>query len=214
MPERPEPEKTIINKYIKEKVPHFFIYAKDKEKDRVSELNDSVVNRLETVVPNKPIRFQKIAGKLNYKMLMKNKSIQLDEDIINKYEQLDKSKKWKINFSENAEANETLYLYQYIRDQILEINNDIDFVVDVLVKYLHKKNKSRKETLWKSFGDVLLENLFNNIANTKQCENCGVRIETTSNRSKFCDSCWKQQEKILRKEINRKYYESKKFKTV
>ena len=36
--------------------------------------------------------------------------------------------------------------------------------------------------------------------------------ETTSNRQKFCRNCWKEKEKELRKDINKRYY--KKIKTV
>ncbi|NMA31161.1 MAG: hypothetical protein GX941_05080 [Candidatus Methanofastidiosa archaeon] len=49
--------------------------------------------------------------------------------------------------------------------------------------------------------------------NYKKCEECGVVIKITSNRKTYCDSCWREIERELRKEINKKYYESK-IKTV
>jgi hypothetical protein len=189
MPTRPINVNEIISKYIKARVPHFFIYAKDKEEGKVEVLNNSVVNMLETIIPNKRIHFVKVAGKLNYRMLMKNRRIKLDEEIINTYEKLDKNKKWMSKRKDNNETNEILYIYKVIREEILKINNDIDYVVDVLVKYLYQKKSSRKDTLWKSFGDVLYANLCVNLNNTKQCECCGVRIEVTSNKVKYCEEC-------------------------
>jgi hypothetical protein len=165
MPTRPEHVNETISKYIKAKVPHFFIYAKDK--DKVEDLNNSVVNMLETVIPNKRINFVKVAGKLNYRMLMKNSRVKLDEEIINTYEKLDKNKKWMSKRKDNNETNEILYIYKVIREEILKINNDIDYVVDILVKYLYQKKSSRKDTLWKSFGDVLYANLCINLREYK-----------------------------------------------
>jgi hypothetical protein len=207
MPTRPTNVNEIISKYIKARVPHFFMYAKDKEEGKVEVLNNSVVNMLETIIPNKRIHFVKVAGKLNYRMLMKNSRVKLDEEMINTYEKLDKNKKWMSKRKDNNETNEILYIYKVIREEILKINNDIDYVVDVLVKYLYQKKSSRKDTLWKSFGDVLYANLCINLENTKQCECCGVRIEVTSNRSKYCDDCWK----VKQKELKRKWWNKNKL---
>lgn len=37
-----------------------------------------------------------------------------------------------------------------------------------------------------------------------KCEVCGKRIEVSSNRQKYCNKCWKEKERELRKEINKK----------
>jgi hypothetical protein len=132
-------------------------------------------------------------------MLMKNKKVDIDEEIIHVFEKLDKSKRWLMRSKENYETNEGLYVYKLIREELLKINNDIDYVSDVLVKYLYQKKSSRKETLWKSFGDILLNNLQSNLNNTKQCECCGKRIEIISNRTKYCDKCWQEKEKKLKR---------------
>jgi hypothetical protein len=199
MPKRPDHVNKIISSYIKAKVPHFFVYAKDKELKNVESLNNSTVNKFENIITNKPIQFIKIAGKLKFKMLMKNKKVDIDEEIIHVFEKLDKSKRWLMRSKENYETNEGLYVYKLIREELLKINNDIDYVSDVLVKYLYQKKSSRKETLWKSFGDILLNNLQSNLNNTKQCECCGKRIEIISNRTKYCDKCWQEKEKKLKR---------------
>jgi hypothetical protein len=184
-------------------VPHFFIYAKDKEEKNVENLNGSVVNKLEYIVPNKPIRFKKIAGELDFKMLMSRSNINLNNKVISKYKELNKNKRWKINSKENVKSYHELYIYGQMREELLSINSDVEYVVDVLVKYLYeKKNSKNKETLWKTFGDVLLNNLKENLNNTKQCECCGNRIEQY-NTKKYCDECANEKEKIRKREWKR-----------
>lgn len=205
MPSRPKEVNDIISKYIKAKVPHFFLYAKDKEIGNVEELNNSTVNKLEYLIPNKRINFIKIAGNLNYKMIMKKKNVKLDYNIINEYIKLDRSKKWRMRKQDNLKTDQKLYVYNQIRNELLNINDDIEYVVDVLVKYLYGEKNSRfKETLWWSFGDVLLNNLNNNLIETKQCECCGKRVKVVSNRKKYCEDCWKKKQRELWRENKRK----------
>jgi hypothetical protein len=110
-----------------------------------------VVNKLEMVIPNKRINFVKVAGKFDYRMLMKN------------------------------------------------------YISDVLVKYLYgRKNIKRTSTLWNTFGDILIDNLLLNLDCTKQCECCGKRIETKSNRIKYCENCWKEKQKNWQRESMKK----------
>jgi hypothetical protein len=206
MPKRPDHVNKIISSYIKAKVPHFFVYAKDKELNNVEELNDSTVNKFEDIIINKRINFVKVAGKFDYKMLMKRKNVKLDEDIINEYIRLDRSKKWLMRKQDNLKTDHKLYVYNQIRSDLLKINDDIEHVVDVLVRHLYSEKKSRfKETLWWSFGDVLLNNLKNNIKDTKQCECCGERIMLSANTKKYCEKCAKEKEKIRKREWKRKH---------
>jgi hypothetical protein len=196
VPEFPEFAKKEIHKYTKNKLPHFFIYAKDKEKKQVEGINDSVVNRLEKIIPNKPIQFKRIAGDLKYEMLMNRENVNLNKDIINKYNNLHKNKKWKFNLQENVKSDYELYVYKQIRNEMLTINSDPVYIVDVLVKYLYGEKVSRnKETLWKTFGDILLNNLKRNLKGTKQCECCGGRIELIGKNSKYCSECFMEKEK-------------------
>ena len=217
MPEPPEHAANKLKMYAKSKVPYFFIYAKDKDVKNVEQINNSTVNRLHEIIPNKRVNFTKIAGKFDYRKLMKNKNIELDEEIINTYEQLVKNKKRLIDDTdkEEYESYEIPYVYKRIREELLKINSNEQHVTDVLVKYLYRKrNTNKKRVLWGSFGDVILENIKYNLDGTKQCEVCGKRIEVSSNRQKYCDKCWKEKERELRKEINKKYYKKRKFKTV
>jgi hypothetical protein len=206
MPSRPKEVNEIISKYIKARVPQFFIYAKDKEKDKVEPLNDSTVNKLNKIVPRKPIQFKRIVGNLDYKMLMNRDNVNLNNKIIKKYNELNKNKRWNFNSEETLKTEKELYLYKQIRAELLNINSDASYVVDVLVRYLYDEKRSKnKETLWKTFGDVLLNNLKENLNNTKQCECCGKRIEIINSQSKYCNECAIKIKKIKTRERVRKH---------
>jgi hypothetical protein len=203
VPEFPEDVRKEIHKYTKSKLPHFFIYAKDKDKKQVEELNVSVVNKLEKIIPNKPIKFKKIAGEFDYKLLMSRENVNIGKEIINKYNYLHKNKKWKFNLQENQKTYSELYVYNQIRNELLEINSDATYIVDVLVKYLYEEKPSRnKETLWKTFGEILLNNLKENLNKTKQCECCGKRI-SQYNTKKYCVPCAKEKERIRKRNWKR-----------
>jgi ribosomal protein L37E len=129
--------------------------------------------------------------------------VNLGKEIINRYNYLHKNKKWKFKLQENMKSDYELYVYNQIRNEILDINSDATYVVDVLVKYLYdEKSSKNKETLWKVFGDILLYNLKENLKKTKQCEICGERIEDY-NTKKYCIACAKEKEKVRKREWKR-----------
>lgn len=209
-PEQPSHVHEKISNYIKNKVPYFFLYAKDKEVHQVEKINNSTVNRLENLVPSQRIYFSKVAGTFHYEMLLKNKNIRLDQKIINTYVKLDKNKKWKMKGSELKSYNK-LYIYKTIREELLQINNDPQYVADVLVKYCYdkcKNNKYNKETLWWSFGDIIVNNLQSNLKHYKECTCCGKLIEKKSNKIKYCNDCRKEHRNNYQKELMRKLRKS------
>jgi hypothetical protein len=196
MPTRPEHVNEVIASYIKAKVPHFFIHAKDKDVKNVECLNESTVNKLEHLIPNKRINFVKVAGKFDYNVLMKNKDTETDQQIIDEYIHLDRNKKWLMKKNETAKTYHKFYVYQQIREDILSINSNIEYVVDVLVKYLYEIcNSKNKTTLWESFGDILINNIKEVIENTILCEKCGKREQKTKQRQMMCLSCLEKTKK-------------------
>lgn len=223
-PIRPTHIKKEIKKYTQDKLPYFFIYAKNKERHQVEKRNKSTVNMLKDIIPNDKINFKSIGlNNFNCKMLMYYNDVDINSDeaqlIIDKYNELDLKKYFMLNKKDSEEKYTNIfYTYQLIREEIYSINNNYKFVVDVLVKYLYKKKKTKyKTTLWSCFGDEILDNIQRNIRiklseGYIQCENCNKLIKPKSNRQKFCRNCWKEKEKELRKDINKRYY--KKIKTV
>jgi hypothetical protein len=196
MPTRPQWVDKIIKEYIKSKVPHFFIEAKDKESKNVEPLNSSTVNRLRKIIPNKAIKFEKVAGKFDYKMLMSDEVINLDREIIKEYRKIERSKQWLIRGAGSKSRKEgELFVYKYIRNRLKEINSDELRIVNVLVEELYGRKKSPvKTTLWNCYGDILLSNLRENLKGTRQCECCGERIEEY-NTKKYCNECAEEKEK-------------------
>lgn len=219
-PERPSKINKVIRNYTKAKVPHFFIYAKDKEEDKVEPTNNSVVNRLESIVPNKMLKFKaKNLGRFDYRKLYSNYNFTYGKDsqeIIDKYIELDRSKFMMSNDDEIVKSEHELYMYTKIRNEILEVNDDIDYVVNVLIKYLYEtKPTSKKLTLWSSFGDVIVNNLNNSIeekvgSDVVLCERCGERVEKTNGKKRQCQSCSKEIRRLKRIEYNKLYYSKNK----
>lgn len=193
-PTRPKYINKIITSYTKSKTPHFFIYAKDKDEDKVEEKNSSAVNRLEKIIPNPIINFKRAKlGNFDYKMLMKNKEVELNNQIIDLYTSLDVKKKFMINSNDN-EYNNISFMYRNIKQQLLEVNSNIDYVTDVLIEHLYVHKKSNfKTTLWECFGEVIVENLRinveNELGNKIMCECCGTRVEPITPNQKYCDEC-------------------------
>src|SRR5690606_22847270 len=120
-----------------------------------------------------------------------------------------------LNSSEKNKTNKRSHMYSKFREEMLEVSLDENKIVNTLVEHLYgRTDSSFKDTLWWTYGDILISNLRENIKGTKQCECCGERIEVTNNRVKYCEECWSDKEREIRKEINRKYYEKNKIKTV
>lgn len=200
MPKRPDWVDEKIKGYIKSKVPYFFIEAKDKEKDKVAPINNSTVNKLRRIIPNKRIKFEEIAGIFDYKMLMSEEVERIDSKIVKKYYELTRSKKMIIrNNSFKSKREGKLYVDKFIREQINKLHLDENRIVNVLVEELYgRHNDKNKTTLWDCYGDILLSNIKENLKGTKQCENCGNRIETY-NTKKYCSICAKEKEKMRKR---------------
>lgn len=196
-PTRPEHVNIIIKKHLKNKLPSFFIYAKDKDEGNVEYSNNSTVNRLKKIIPDKRINFKKVSGELDYKMLMKTETVDLDYKIIETYTTLDRNKKWLMSQKEDIKSHDKLYIYKYIKDEILKINSDKEYVTDVLVHYLYVcKESKNKTTLWESFGDTIVENLKGNLNIAEECCDCGGRFKQTRQRQVICDGCQEERNKV------------------
>lgn len=190
---RPEHIHSIITQYTKTKVPHFFYYAKDKSKKMVEDINNNVVNKLNKIIIDHRVDINKFnLGRFDYRKLIGRKYSYVDQKVIDKYTELD-LKKYMMIDHKNKHANEYIYAYTKIRNDILEVNNDIEHVVYSLVNYLYgEKKTNNKITLWNSFGDVLVSNLKANVkVKFINCRECGDVIEKISNR-KYCKKCAKK----------------------
>ncbi len=117
MPERPSHIKDLITHYTKSRVPHFFVYAKDKAEEQVEPVNQSFVNKLKALIPNPRLGFKyqkqddgkvmatsnrKKAVKLsppNPEFLMSNPDIEISQDVVNRYNELSRQFYFQSNTS-------------------------------------------------------------------------------------------------------------------
>lgn len=209
MTTRPLEVDEMIKSFTGAKTPYFFINAKNKPESKVEEISSSTVNRLEAIVEevNKRIHFHKVAGKFDYKMLMKNKYVELDEDIIEQFVELDRAKN-KMMKDEKYDNKEQLPVYKYIRRELLKVKNHPAYVADVLVKYLYdSKNSKYKTTLWEAFGKEIVRNIKKNVHNIMDCVGCRAEIKEPKKNQTRCEECRKKQDKEnarLRKQKQRK----------
>lgn len=208
-PTRPKEIHKIISSYTKAKVPDFFQYAKDKFPHQVEEPNQSTMNRIAAKIPDPKIKFSKSINKFDYRLLMNlnyDFSISSESKVVNSYDKWN-SRQYLFSIEEdNHQKQEDIYMYQKIRQNIIdECDKDINYVVNTLVAYLYTVRKSsQKKTLWACFGDIIVENLKNNLKNEgKVCKICGKRFSPVNNKqivcSKKCYYEYDRRQAILRK---------------
>ena len=203
------------------KMPYFFQFAKDKDVDSVYGMTNGTVNRIcrnIEAIKQDTYDFSSI-GRFNKNYLMNNIKVQIDDRIINKYKELDNRR------------NETIALYKLIMDKESNLNisdiianefkkycNEVGIAVveaiDMIIKYTYVTNRnSRKGFLFDIFGDVIYNNLKNNITKPLgeyiMCQACGERVKLTTSNSptKYCSKCAK---KIKQEQINKLKREKRK----
>jgi hypothetical protein len=211
-PERPKCINEQIKQFTNKQVPHFFIYAKDKEISQVEPINNSIVNKLDYIIPHVRINTRKIKlGEIDYKVLMHDVNIEIDEELITKYKELNNTYHFKISMKDEYQNN-LHYLACEIREELSKFGyNDVE-ITDMLVKTLYeKKNRSHKELLWFCYGKYIVENLKKNVPVKKtkmiQCIDCGEWIEVDikdTNTSK-CKMCYEKYRKKCVAENVKKY---------
>lgn len=205
---KPEIPKGILQKYKMysgKKVPHFFIYAKNKTLKQVEEIGQCNIDRISNVVKSNRIVFKDLLGKYSYKMLMSNPDVDCKTDksneILELYRELENANLRKLSHVDFSildidEKKRAMLQIEFDTNKQRDIFLDIvgeskEYIADVLVKLL--QDDVNKDTLWRLFGDVIYSNLEHNLKGTKICCKCNTRFEATNNRAKFCDKCSKEE---------------------
>ena len=163
------------------KLPYFFIYAKDKKKEQVNLKNKSAMNRIAEKIPDSKIIFSECINKFDYRMLMDLNfgfNISDNNSIIQLYDYYNKRLH---TFKEKNKGikNQDMYKYKNMREKIIEESGeDIKYIVNTLVAYLYTVRKtSAKKGLWDCFGDVMIDNIQNNLdPKSRICIVCGRRF--------------------------------------
>lgn len=183
LPEPPKNIKEIIKKNTNIKLPNFFIYAKDKKEYQVNASNNSTMNRIAKKIPNSKIIFSKSINKFDYRILMDlNFGFDLSNNniIIQLYDYYNKRlSTFKDEDKNKGIKNQDMYKYKNMREKIIEESGeDIKYIVNTLVAYLYTVRKtSAKKGLWDCFGDVMIDNIQNNLdPKSRICIVCGRRF--------------------------------------
>jgi len=229
-PKRPKHIDRKIKEFIKENIPHFFIYAKDKKISQVAEKNDSFVNKLEDKIVNPRISCRKLKlGKIDYKLLMNNPDIDVKMNIMKngmvdkkntdplilKYLELSKNHYKKFDYEIKDNPKRWCAYNKVIKDtkkELAEFGYDEAEIVDILIYYLyHISHNKHKSLLWNCYGNVIYENLSKHMKlemRDVQCVDCGKWFQASvkNKRACRCDVCKEENDKVLRKERNRRYY--------
>ena len=177
MPERPKFVKELVTSFTKENVPHFFKFAKDKEEHQVSKLNNSFVNKLNSVIPNPRINCRGLGlGKIDYTLLMNNPDIECKivftdrgkivreetDPLIVKYCELSKKHSFALNnasqidksFSadvlKNAQLKQDLRykrIVTEIKEELSQFGYSDSDIADILIKFLYHIRDSKHKMI-------------------------------------------------------------------
>lgn len=211
MPTIPKYAEEIIKSFTKNKVPHFFKYAKDKESGQVESINDSTVNKLESIIPNKAIQFKKIAGNFDFRVLQHD--YYYDPQVIEVYNDINRRKYALMGDVGSDYVSEETRFANLLREELFKIQSNEDVIVDTLVNYLYTENSRFKSSLWDTFGDVLVKNITSNIEGTTLCEKCNKRGPATeNNNTKYCKPCSLETQAEKNREYARKSQQKRRAK--
>lgn len=216
-PIRPKHIAKLISKYTQHKLPHFFVYAKDKTEDQVESSNNTFVNKLYSTITDVSINLKNLKlPRLDYTQLMFNSDTDITSqsalEIIELYDQLNKEYKYQFNIVDNKVANIGAVKKKLLK-QFEDKNPLLFYVTDVLVKFLYSKKRKRKQLLWFLFGEYIENNIRRHQDQPSikyvECENCGELFEVPvkNNRSKRCKRCQAVLDKEKTKKRVQKYRE-------
>lgn len=205
-PERPDWFTPIVSKFTNQKLPAFFEFAKDKERNQVGKRNESFVNKLYDIIPNKPLNTRGMdIGSINYKNMMMNNAIICSREVSELYDKLNRQYRYMINMKDEYIDN-LRYVACKIRHEFSEIGYSDETITDMLVEYLYGKGKRYKQILWFCYGQYIVANLQRNIPTTKmkvtRCVQCDEWFEVDArNTTKIrCDACqkdYKRQKQVM-----------------
>ena len=203
-PTRPEEVDNILKEYGKDKVPHFFYYAKDKKMHQVEDINDSTINKIVKEIKDPKNMFRPLKGlnSIDYTMLLKDKQDNYFNDEVNSmFDRWNKKYGNNINLNEDDDTNKNnLYIVaQEVKKDLNAIQSDDNKVINSLVSFLYKNQSTRKKKLlWYIYGEQLYNNLAENTNDLEKniCHKCGKRVNEELIRGK-CFKCRQEEIKKL-----------------
>ena len=210
----PKQIKETISKYVNKKLPAFFTYAKDKKETQVEELNDCIVNRIFTLYPENEFKLSfEDKKRFDYRMLMNNPNIEVDENVLRTYSDIVSTAKLKKHKEEETNAiviNDIIsemQKFDYAQYEICDM-----FIKDMFKEHTVFKDIRYKEFFFTIYGDIVYENIVAN--KTKYgyvCIDCGAEIKKTRGKQCRCEMCQKKYRKKVINDNAKKFYTNKKL---
>lgn len=188
----PKAVSDIIKKYVNRKLPHFFIYAKNKTEEQVEPPTDSFVDKIFITYPESKFKV-KLSGKkkFDYRMLMSYPDIVPDKEVLLTYQRTVDNIKLKNNNADNSviisDIMSVMYQFNYAQFEICDM-----LIKDMFADKTVFKNDRRKDFLFKVYGDIIYENIVDNkgrIDNDMRCIDCGEAFHKVSSLQIRCKNC-------------------------
>lgn len=203
----PKQIKETISKYVNKKLPAFFTYAKDKKETQVEPLNDCIVNRIFTLYPENEFKLSfEDKKRFDYRMLMNNPDIEVDENVLKTYSDMVSTAKLKKHKEEETNAiviNDIISEMQKFDYTQLEICDML--IKDMFKEHIVFKNDRRKEFFFYIYGDMVYENILANKSKySYTCIDCGAEIKRRNGNQCRCSKCQKIYKATYHKELMRR----------
>lgn len=200
-PEFPEVINNEIKIFTSKKLPHYFLYAKNKKPEQIENNSDSFVDSLAKRIKDKRLFYTTHnLAEFDYTKLMSNPNVEVDEEVIRLYN----SCKFKYPFllkmrlSEDPDDDNRPWANKVVRDTFLNLPYSEDEISDMLVKYTYQTQSKEKNMLWGAFGKTILQNLETHLGTSEQvCKKCGKRF-TPNSREFLCPTCEKKKHRPLK----------------
>lgn len=202
----PKAIKELISKYVNKKLPAFFVYAKDKSADQVEPINDCIVNRIYDLYPenNFKLAFED-KKRFDYRMLMNNPDIIVDDNVLRAYSDAVSKVKLKIGKEEiyNSPAiNEIITIMQHLDYAQYEICDML--IKDMFNDHTVFKDRRYKEFFFNIYGDIVYENIQANKPKYGYvCVDCGTEISRVNGKCR-CAECQRKYRRKNKTEEMRK----------
>ena len=187
--------KEIISKYTNKKLPAFFVYAKNKDISQVEEANDCIVNRIFSLYPENKFKLSfEDKRRFDYRMLMNNPDIKIDEEVLRAYSEVVSTAKLKRGREEESnivaigDIIAVMQKFEYAQYEICDM-----LIKDMFKEHTVFKNDRRKEFFFRVYGDIIYENIqANKFKYGYVCVDCGAEINKTRGKQCRCAECQKK----------------------